>query len=134
MHTCLYVCTYLEVSKARTWRGERRREEIACSRNFQSVELLLPKQILDTRTCPNSALGSPNPFSWMHLLTSIAQISGGSRLSCDDFTVPRTRCSKSLDWEPMTQLSQLATGGREEGKELHSFFTLFFFSKKVEGN
>ena len=83
------------VRRARVWRAAIRREDIAWSRSFQKEGVLWEKQRLETRTCPSSGLGNPNPFSWTHRPTSTARASGGSPRSSDAFTASITRLSSS---------------------------------------
>lgn len=58
---------------------------------------------------------------------SIAQISGESRLSYDDFIVPMTCCSKLLDLEPIIQSSP--NSQPEDKRRVRSFFLSYFFRK-----
>lgn len=86
----------LEVRRERTWRGERRQEERAWSKNFHIEGQLWAKQSWDTKTCPNSTLGSPSPAESRHLTISVAHISGGSLLSWQRFRASFTLSSNNV--------------------------------------
>lgn len=81
---------YLEDKMERTWRGQRRPEERAWSRNFQREGRLCWKQSWETNTSPNSMLGTAST----QLPTSMAQTTGLS--FCFAVTSSTTRRSSSL--------------------------------------
>lgn len=80
----------LEVSWERTWKWERRPQEMAWSKNFHLEGLFWVKHSWDTKTWPNSTLGNTRPADSTHSTTSVTHISGGSLLSWHDFRASTT--------------------------------------------